>query len=441
MSLKDIGLIVFGQSASIAEIIIIVRFLIKCFGWSSKVPSQKMVFTVLCVILLAISQLNGTFRHSYTFIALIYICVLFVFCRIFLGGQMRFQIWGCLIVFLIIPASNILIMQLIALLNKIPVYRFLDLQGIGFLVGVVLSKFTLWFILSKIQKLWEKRIINLSKRYYFIVNMLIICTITIQLMLFYVVRLKVYAPIANAILIIVSVCIAMLCCYVGYSVFMISEQNTKLMNYELLQLENQEKERQIEEIERADSRAKQLRHDYKNHCMGMQELLKKGKYMELEEYLQELTGRYLVQGEEYVHTNNDMINAVINNKIWYCKEKAIDINSFITGDLSNVNNMEISVILFNLLDNAIEACLKCSDNRRIELHVCREKHYIELFIKNTIENTVLTGNKELKSSKEDKSHHGIGHVSVETIVEEADGMIEYYEADEMFCVHIFIHFH
>lgn len=435
------GLVVLGQIATIVEIFIIIRFLIKCFGWSSKVHSQKIVSGALGTMLLIIAQLNGKFAYSHTVVALIYICILFIFCRIFLQGKMRFQLWGCLIIFLVIPASNVLIMQLLALLNRIPVYRFLDIQGISFIIGVVLSKIILWFMLSKIQMIWEKRILDLSKRYYFVVNMIIVCTITIQLMLFYVVRLKVYSPIANTFLIIVTVCIAMLCCYIGYSVFRISEQNAKLMDYELLQLENQEKERQIQEIQRADSRTKQLQHDYKNHCMAMQELLKKGKLMELEEYLQELTGRYLVQGEEYVHTNNNMIDAVINSKILYCKENNIDINSFITGDLKNVNNLETSVILFNLLDNAVEACLKCLDDRRIEIRICKEEHNLEVFIKNNIVDSVLKINKELQTYKEDKSCHGIGHVSVETIVKEKDGMIEYYEDEKMFCVHIFIPLH
>lgn len=438
MILGDIGIIICGNIASIAEIIIVVRFLIKSFGWSPKVKSYIFSSGALCVLLFLISQMNGEFKHSHLLVVLIDICVLFIFCRIFLNGNQRIQLLGCLLVFLVIAVSNVLIMQVLAFLESVPVYRFLVRQGHGFLVGVVLSKLMLWFILNAIQGIMKKRGLNLSKQYYFIVNGLIVFTIVIQLMLFYVMQLKVYSPVANKILIAVSVCFAMLSCYMGYSVFRIGEQNTKLMNYELLQLEHQQKEQQILEIERADSRVKQLVHDYKNHCISMQELLIKGKYMELEEYLQNLTGRYLGQGQDFVHTNNDIIDAVLNTKIWYCKDKHIDIYSFITGDLSSLKGLEVSVILFNLLDNAIEACLKNINERKIEVLLAKGEHYFELFVKNTITNSVLDKNKDLISDKKEKNMHGIGHISVETIVEEEDGIIEYYEENKLFCVHIFM---
>lgn len=48
-----------------------------------------------------------------------------------------------------------------------------------------------------------------------------------------------------------------------------------------------------------------------------------------------------------------------------CKEKGIDISCNITGSVKCLDDMGVGSILFNLLDNAIEACekIKRKENR------------------------------------------------------------------------------
>ena len=58
-------------------------------------------------------------------------------------------------------------------------------------------------------------------------------------------------------------------------------------------------------------------------------------------------------------------------------------------------------------------------------------------MKNTVMQSVLESNGELISDKK-QAGHGIGHISVEASVDTLDGLIRYYEEDQMFCVHIFV---
>ena len=48
---------------------------------------------------------------------------------------------------------------------------------------------------------------------------------------------------------------ALICLYIGYSIFCIGQQNSQLLKYELQQFKSRENERQIQEAERAVSAA------------------------------------------------------------------------------------------------------------------------------------------------------------------------------------------
>lgn len=60
-----------------------------------------------------------------------------------------------------------------------------------------------------------------------------------------------------------------------------------------------------------------------------------------------------------------------------------------------------------------------------------------IICENSISHSVLQDNSGLLTEKEQKGH-GIGHKSVETSVEELGGMMEYFEKERMFCVHVFV---
>lgn len=96
------------------------------------------------------------------------------------------------------------------------------------------------------------------------------------------------------------------------------------------------------------------------------------------------------------------------------------------------------VILFNLLDNAIEASeLQEKEKRDIEVELYCCESVIEIFIRNNITCSVLLHNPQFWSNKEQEGH-GIGHLSVEASVDELEGIIEYYEEKGSF-VHTYLY--
>ena len=119
------------------------------------------------------------------------------------------------------------------------------------------------------------------------------------------------------------------------------------------------------------------------------------------------------------------------------KEKGIDISCDITGSVKCLDNLIVGSILFNLLDNAIEACEKNQKEKRIICRIAREADEVNIFVENSIEQSVLAENQLLETTKDKKDQHGMGHLIVEEQVKRLGGMVEYYE-DEMFCAHVYL---
>ena len=116
----------------------------------------------------------------------------------------------------------------------------------------------------------------------------------------------------------------------------------------------------------------------------MEHLLEEGEYESLGKYLKQF-----VMGElgevDSIYSDSPIINAIFHNKMSVCKEKGIDISCDITGSVKCLDDMGVGSILFNLLDNAIEACEKNKKEKRIICRIAREADEVNIFVENSIE--------------------------------------------------------
>ncbi|MBQ7337577.1 MAG: GHKL domain-containing protein, partial [Clostridia bacterium] len=61
-----------------------------------------------------------------------------------------------------------------------------------------------------------------------------------------------------------------------------------------------------------------------------------------------------------------------------------------------------------------------------------------IICKNTIQQSVLKDNKRLLSTKKEPDVHGLGHQIVEATAEKYQGMVDYFEEDDMFGVQVML---
>lgn len=175
------------------------------------------------------------------------------------------------------------------------------------------------------------------------------------------------------------------------------------------------------------------RHDFKKQLLGLNRLVASGDLSALSKFLSE-TEVFLNEPIDYIHTNNRMLDYIINSKITMNS----DLKFIVTGEMQSLTILtetDTASLFGNMIDNAIEACKNIAP-APIEIDFFVKNNYQNILCKNPIRQSVLNNNPSLRTTKLDKSIHGYGIKSMRNIVEIANGFIEFYEENNMFCVHI-----
>lgn len=191
------------------------------------------------------------------------------------------------------------------------------------------------------------------------------------------------------------------------------------------------------DIEELYSKTCGLRHDLLNHFTTISGLLGEDN-IKANEYIQSVLQNQLKEIKSLVKSDNECFDAIANAKIALCESLGIDVQTRIMNhSLDRLKRDEIGIIFGNLFDNAIEAS-KDSKKKAIELEVQIQGSYLSIFMKNSIDTSVLDKNKNLETDKPNKLHHGFGTKNIKRIVDEYGGMINYFEDDGYFGCDILI---
>ena len=132
-----------------------------------------------------------------------------------------------------------------------------------------------------------------------------------------------------------------------------------------------------------------------------------------------------------------MVNFILNNKISTGKQKGIEINAEIDYPLkTSILSKDITTILANLFDNALEACDRISEEQDRWIHITIKKVNNILFIKmeNSCSEKPVNKGREFVSRKGNQQMHGWGLKSIETTVSKYNGAItcKYSKEEQLF---------
>ena len=160
-------------------------------------------------------------------------------------------------------------------------------------------------------------------------------------------------------------------------------------------------------------------HEFKHQLGLIRDLLAEGRPEEAQRYIDQLQGQQNARIFA-VNSGNPIVDAIFNEKYQRAREEGIDIR-FQVNDLSQLSipTDDLVVLLSNLLDNAIEACLRLPEDRAIACSLVHEEELL-LSIRNTSP-AVQIENGRIETSKEPKAEHGFGLAAVRDILTRLEG--------------------
>ena len=194
------------------------------------------------------------------------------------------------------------------------------------------------------------------------------------------------------------------------------------VNHRLSRFQNDLVNRHYDEVNTMYRKMRGWRHDYHNHIQTLKAYMSLEQYDETMQYLNRLDDD-LTCVDTLLKTGNVMVDAILNSKLTLIQEQNIrvDATAAVPEDIS-ISGIDLSVIIGNLLDNAMEACMKLPDKERfIRIYIDIIKKQLYISVTNSMPEEPMKLDERFHSSKGDS--HGFGLLRIDSIVEKHGGYV------------------
>lgn len=383
----------------------------------------KKAITLLCLVLITVLfTLTLTFTENH-FINLIILIGLAISISMIFDMKWYNHLIMPLLMVAIASIAEIIVAGTMSIIFSI------DLQtgrtGVYYVIGLLLSKFLayLFIVIFKLSK--HKLLFGRFKKSTFFIILVPLSTMAVMLLQY---NYFILIPQDNTFFVL-----ATLFCY---SILILSNilmfdiidniYNNTIKDAQI-QMASEIIKKQEEQYQQLLAHQKDLikiRHDQKNYILGLIDAIENKKY---ENALLSLRNEFSVISNSTISQNsqNGILHLIISNKASEARTLGIEIDySYRNIDKINISPIDLAIALGNALDNAIEATNKVTDKEKIiELYVAMQNSSVIINIRNPTEHNVDTEN--LNTTKTDSNLHGLGILSIKSIVAKYHGNIAF----------------
>lgn len=194
--------------------------------------------------------------------------------------------------------------------------------------------------------------------------------------------------------------------------------------------------KQLEIINQSKENLKTFRHDLKNHVLSLKYYIDSQNREDAIKYLDNIF-EYINYSKEYAKSGNSEIDSLINYKMDLAEKYNIkvDVDLAIPEKL-NINSFDLSIIIGNLLDNAIEAASK-AEEKFINISLELDRNVLYISISNSYDGKLKFNGRKLATTKNE--NHGLGLNSALKSIEKYMGTMNLHYDNRIFYVDILIY--
>ena len=198
----------------------------------------------------------------------------------------------------------------------------------------------------------------------------------------------------------------------------------------LAEYQTEQSRQHLEEVRSIHREMRGYKHDFHNHLQTLKIYLDAGDTARAKEYLSELDQR-LMHVDTLLKTGNASLDAILSAKIAQAKNEgaAVTVKANVPEGLT-VSDLELSIVVGNLLDNAIEACRECAGDRFIRLFIGMKGKMLYFSMLNSAGSKRKKAGSLFKTGK--SGVHGFGLRRAEAIIQDHGGWVKYNSEDGAF---------
>lgn len=210
----------------------------------------------------------------------------------------------------------------------------------------------------------------------------------------------------------------------NFYVYNLEQQSLEKQHiYELISTANSAYQHQIQIMTESQKKMRFMRHDLRKHLNQIRALMDNGDLEQITAYMNEIEEAVSVK-REYSKTGNKDVDSLINYELTIASEFGTEVFCDIElPEQLSVSSFDLTVILGNLLDNAVEA-LRQSEKKVMIVTIKFKKGVIRIDIENSYNSTY--------KRKPDGKEHGIGLLSVRNTLEKYHGSLKTFPEENRY---------
>ena len=423
----------FEITATLCEQFIIFYFMCNFLKHDYKTPKGKLVYVLGSILgTVLVTALNYVTLYEW-WLAAIYITYWFVYSFLFIRGKVQNKLLAAVTSCIVIISTSNLISGALSVVLKSSVDEVYTQRNLYRIMYVLLVQAANLYLFSLILKFANKTILLMKKKEWILIISVFLISIFSFAMIHIALNEGTLSDTTSKMLLLTEVglfALNIICLYITVSL------NLSNRAAEELKLKEQQLKYDIQYAETVRSQYQEIRnirHDIKQHLSAVSGLQLERKYDAAQKYISEITNG-IEQIEMFMDVGNDFVNAILNSKLSIAKSRGIEVLCNSSSEVGGINEYDLCNLIGNMLDNAIEAAEKTGSSAVVEVSIFSDKHKLMITVSNSILQSVLRSNSELKTTKNEPLLHGFGVKSIRAIAEKYSGIVDFYEENmNFFC--------
>ena len=199
----------------------------------------------------------------------------------------------------------------------------------------------------------------------------------------------------------------------------------------IVELQTEQSKAHLEEVRSIHKEMRGYKHDFHNHLQTLKGYIEAGESERALKYIEELDYG-VMNTDTLLKTGNVSVDIILSAKIAKAKSKGINVTVKANlPDNLNITDVELSIVIGNLLDNAIEACTASTDKEPfIRVYLVMKSNMLYFSMLNSSGDKLKKDGSLFNSKK--GGFHGFGLRRAESIIEKHGGWIKYNSEDGAF---------